>query len=181
MILDLKTGAPARWHELQVAAYEHGTPAPDIEFDAELHRYSKKGVHFPSVTQILFDMGCISEFSTFSELARDRGTAVHAACALLPDKLDWSTVDARVLPYVKSFQEWLQTTKNAGILAQEQRVYIPELDVAGTLDLRVNNGMSGTLYLQADGSLAKFKACDVRKSWAVFVSIVNFYRWKHGN
>jgi len=180
MILDLKTGAPARWHELQVAAYEHGTPAPDLDFDAELHVYRDVGEIVPSVTQILFDMGCISEFSTFSEFARDRGTAVHAACALLPERLDWSTVDDRCLPYVQSFQRWLETTK-AGILAQEQRVYLLDVDVAGTLDLRVNNGMSGTLYLQADGSLAKFKACDVRRSWAIFVSMVNVWRFKNGN
>lgn len=186
MICDLKTGAPQRWHELQVAAYEHGKVLTAADwawkFDPEKHEYTLNGYLVPSVTQILKDMDCISEFSMQSERARERGIMVHIAGSFLPDRLDWSTVDSRILGYVLSCAEWFART-GCKVEAQEQRVYIPELDVAGTLDLRgsFNTGQSGTLYLQADGSLAKFKACDVRKSWAVFVSMVNVWRWKHAN
>lgn len=183
MIIDLKTGTPERWHSLQVAAYEHGKDWY-FRFDPEKHEYRRhdnKQV-IPSVTQVLKEMGLISEWAMQSERARERGTIVHIAAALLPDRLDWSTVDSRIMGYVMSAALWFETT-GCKVEAQEQRVYIPELDVAGTLDLRgtFQSGKSGTLYLQEDGSLAKFKACDVRKDWNVFVSICNFYRWKNGD
>lgn len=181
MILDLKTGSPAPWHSLQVSAYEHGTSsrARDLDFNYERHEYSFNGYIIPSVTQILRDMGEISEFSMASERARERGTIVHSAAALLPDRLDWSTVDSRIFGYVMSAALWFDHSKCV-VEAQEQRIYIPELDVAGTFDLKCHfeKGQSGTLYLQEDGSLAKFKACDVRKSWGIFVSMVNVWRYR---
>lgn len=181
MIIDLKTGAPERWHELQVAAYDHMDCSIPLDFDDETHTYRFEGRVIPSVTQILFDMGCISEFSTWSEFARDRGTKVHQACALLPDRLDWTTVDARILPYVMSLQEWFKVSW-INIVAQEQRGYNRELGYAGTLDLRASNVQpNATLYLQQDGSLAKLKPHTDRRAWYTFVSMVNVWRWKHGN
>ena len=181
MILDLKTGAPERWHELQVSAYEHGHDS-GLEFDADKHEYSIKGQRVPSVTQILKDMGEISEFSMQSERARLRGTMVHIAGALLPDRLDWSTVDSAIFQYVMSLALWFEQT-GCVVEAQEQQVYLPDLDVAGTLDLRgsFKNGKSGTLYLQADGSLAKFKAADTRRGYQIFVSMVNVWRYRNRN
>lgn len=182
MILDLKTGAPERWHELQVSAYEHGTPYK-FAFDVDKHEYSfgDTGEKMPSVTQILKDMGEISEWSMQDERAKLRGTMVHVAGALLPDRLDWSTVDSAIFGYVMSLAVWFDQT-GCKVEAQEQQVYLPDLDVAGTLDLRgtFKNGKSGTLYLQADGSLAKFKPADTRRGWQVFVSIVNYWRYKQG-
>ena len=153
----------------------------EFEFNEEKHEYKINARIIPSVTQILKDMGAISEFSMQSEIARERGTMVHIAGSFLPDRLDWSTVDSRIMGYVLSCAEWFKTT-GCAVEAQEQRVYIPELDVAGTLDLRgsFSTGRSGTLYLQADGSLAKFKICDVRTSWAIFVSMVNVWRYRNG-
>lgn len=180
-VIDLKTGAPERWHELQVSAYEHGAAFKDYCFDEKLHLYMVLGRVIPSVTQILKDMGEISEYSMQSERARERGIMVHIAGALLPDWLDWATVDPAIFGYVLSLAKWFDQT-SCKVEAQEQRVYLPQLDVAGTLDLRgtFQNGKSGTLYLQEDGSLAKFKAADTRKGWNVFVSIVNHWRWKNG-
>lgn len=178
-IIDFKTGAPERWHSLQISGYEHLDCSIPLDFDEETHTYRFKGRVVPSVTQILFDMGCISEFSTWSEFARDRGTKVHQACALLPDRLDWSTVDARIVPYVMSFQEWLKVGW-INIMAQEQRGYNQELGYAGTLDLRVGTGSSNaTLYLQADGSLAKLKSHTDRRAWHTFVSMCNVWNWRH--
>lgn len=184
-VLDLKTGAPAPWHSLQVAAYEHANLVAGnfFDFDPQFHVYRKvSGQIVPNVTTILKDMGLISEFAMQSEHARERGTMVHIAGALLPDRLDWSTVDPRIIGYVISLAEWYDRT-GCIVEAQEQQVYIPALNVAGTLDLRgtFKNGKSGTLYLHEDGSLATFKACDVRQDYKVFASICNFWRWKNGS
>ena len=179
-VLDLKTGAPEPWHPLQVAAYDHGDPDTPLEFDAPTHTYKLCYV-IPSVTQILDEMGEISEFAKQSERARERGIMVHIAGSLLPDRLDWSTVDNEIWLYVLSLAKWFEQT-GCKVQAQEQLVYINGLDVAGTLDLRCTfaRGASGTLYLQKDGSLAKFRAVE-RNSWEVFVSIVNHWKWRQAN
>jgi hypothetical protein len=168
-----------------VAAYEHGNVDPRnllFEPNDHVYKFAVSGHIIPSVTQILKEMGEISEFAMQSERARERGTIVHIAASFLPDRLDWTTVDRRILGYVMSCAQWFETT-GCVVQAQEQRVYIPEINVAGTLDLRGTfpNGKSGTLYLQEDGSLAKFKACDVRKDWQIFVSMVNVWRYRNGN
>jgi hypothetical protein len=178
-VIDLKTGAPEPWHELQVAAYFHGNAWQPLDFDPDTHTYKYQGVAKPSVTQILDEMGEISEYSKRSERARERGLMVHIAGSLLPDRLDWTTVDSAIFGYVASLAEWFART-GCQVDAQEQRVYLEGLEVAGTLDLRCtfDRGASGTLYLQQDGSLAKFQPTDTMKSWIVFVSIVNHWKWR---
>lgn len=180
-VLDLKTGSPEAWHELQVAAYEHGVfPFNALSLDPSTHTYSLAGRVIPGVTQILDEMGEVSEFAKQNERARERGLMVHIAGALLPDRLDWSTVDSEIMGYVVSLAEWFNQT-DPEVEAQEQTVYIPELGVAGTLDLKISpRGQSGNLYLQKDGSMAKFKPAG-RNSWAVFVSIVNHWKWRNEN
>jgi hypothetical protein len=185
-VIDLKTGSPEPWHELQVAAYQHGVPSSHISLEPQTHIYTieQSGDRVPGVTQILDEMGEISEFAKKSERARERGLMVHIAGSLLPDRLDWSTVDPQIMGYVVSLAEWFRQTK-CEVQAQEQRIYIPELGVAGTLDLRASfaiapRNQNGSLYLQKDGSLAKFKPIH-RSSWAVFVSIVNHWKWRNQN
>jgi hypothetical protein len=188
MIIDYKTGAPARWHPLQIAAYEHLDCSIVPEFDEATHTYRLDGRVIPSVTQILSDMGEISEFSKQSPRARDLGLAVHAGCALLPDRLDWSTVQAEIMGDILSCMTWLERMKFE-IEAQEQRGVNRELWYAGTLDLRgvippINYQSGGTLYLQDDGSLATLKVYDSHRIyWGTFVSMVNVWNWmeKHGD
>jgi hypothetical protein len=178
MVIDLKTGAPQRWHALQVAAYEHLDCSIPLDFDEESHTYKLEGRVIPSVTQILWNMEAISECSTFIEYPRARGTAVHQACALLPDRLDWSTVDPRLVPMIASYCVWL-TGNNIRVEAQEQRGYNAELGYAGTLDLRVGNWPSGTLYLDGRGGMPKFVAHSNRRDWHTFVSMTNVYHWRN--
>lgn len=178
--IDLKSGASEAWHSLQVSAYEHGIPTK-FDFDPEKHEYRLDGRVIPSVTTILRDMGEISEFSMQSERARERGTMVHIAASFLPDNLDWSSIESSIFGYVMSAALWFEKT-GCKVEAQEQQIYLPDLDVAGTLDLRgsFQGGKSGTLYLQADGSLAKFKAADTRRGYQIFVSMVNVWRYRQG-
>jgi hypothetical protein len=182
MIVDLKTGAPAPWHSLQVAAYEKLEARPALAFDAETHTYFWNGHRVPSVTQILWDLEEISEFSTWNDFARDRGNAVHAACALLPDRLDWQSVDVRILGYLQSFMRWVER-QNINIIEQEQRGFNADLLYAGTWDLRVSKGHSGTLYLKQDGSMPTFNSYRTGQDWPTFLSMVNVWHWKerHGH
>lgn len=179
MIVDLKTGSPAKWHRLQVAAYEHLDPVIVPTFHESTHSYFVDGRRVPSVTQILFDLGEISEFSTWNELARDVGTAVHACCALLPDKLDFAEVDPRALPYVLSYLEW-ESRGNYTIKAKEQRGYNKYFGYAGTFDLETVEGYgNATLYLRADGGLANLKKYETgRADWYTFISMVNVWKWR---
>ncbi len=173
-VIDIKTGVAARWHKLQVAAYSHMDTEIELEFEPEAHVYKYDGRVIPSVTQILSALGAIPDYSTSSEWRRDAGTAVHMACALLPDRLDWSSVDWRIMPYVMSYNRWLDTVE---VVEQEKRGYNKQMRYAGTLDVRVWGSQTGTLYLQADGTMPKFiKQSDVA-DWQVFVSMVNVYHW----
>jgi hypothetical protein len=182
-IIDLKTGVPAPWHSLQVAAYEKLDAITALDFDAETHTYFMNGQKVPSVTQILWDLGEISEFSTWNDFARDRGLAVHAACALLPDRLDWRSVDLRIIGYLESFMRWVERQK-FGVFEQEQRGFNSDLVYAGTWDLRVpvSTCRSGTLYLKQDGSLPMFNSYYYGQEWPTFLSMVNVWHWKerHG-
>lgn len=152
-----------------------------IEFDEATHAYTVNGEGLPSVTQILSDLGEISEFSTASEYRRDVGIAVHAAAALLPDRLDWSSVGAESIPYLLSLQLWFDATGNT-IQAQEQRGANKNFGYAGTLDLRVLEGVGqlATLYLQGDGSMAKIVKYDNTLALKhTFSSFVNVWNWKY--
>ncbi len=179
-ILDAKTGARAPWHSLQIDAYRHLACLNPPDFDADKHEYTYRGKVYPSVTQILFAMGAISEFSTWSEYARDLGTVVHRAIAMLDDQFDWLAWDYRIWPYLYSFLEWKHKS-GAKIQAQEQRGINLELGYAGTLDLRCEWEAHGTLYLQSDGSMAKFQRQTNQNAWHVFVSMCNTFTWLRQN
>lgn len=82
-----------------------------LTFDPETHIYRLDGEVMPSVTQVLQEAGLI-DASWFTEYARTRGTAVHAACHYCDEgDLDESTLDAVILPYLegwRKFKEWLK-------------------------------------------------------------------------
>jgi len=181
MIIDIKTGGAERWHELQTAAYA-GMDLFDVDFDEGAHRYSVDGVVLPSVTQV------ITRFvpQHGDQAAMQRGTAVHIACHLLiKGILDWGTVDPRMMGWLTSFAEWLQRT-GFEVEQSEQRGANPLHGYAGTLDLRgiipgaLPSLMRGALYLQENGSIARFKAHNGRDDFKVFVGMLNFFKWEQG-
>lgn len=84
------------------------TIAPGLTFNEREHLYELDGHRLPSVTQILAGMGLVSGSEFFTEAAKARGKAVHAAVHyLLKGTLNWKTVDPRLEPYLKAFGDFL--------------------------------------------------------------------------
>lgn len=104
-----------------------------VEFKAETHEYFFNGRKVPSVTGILKEVGLIDD-EWFTEEARERGKAVHAATELLDrDDLDWDSLHPKIEPYVKAYQNF---KKDTGFIPEliEHRVYNHDYNYAGTLD-----------------------------------------------
>lgn len=119
-----------------------------IEFDEPAHTYAVVRVdaegreqrHVPrwSVTGVLKAAGYLAfdriPLATL-EAARDRGTRVHRALQFYTEgTLDWSTVAESDQGYVESGAALLESGQ-IEVLAQEVRVWHPQWDYVGTLDL----------------------------------------------
>jgi hypothetical protein len=112
----------------------------DIELDEEHHVYKVSSIVRPSVTQVLKDAGLI-DTHWYTEEARLRGKAVHAACQFLDeDDLDWETVLPAYQGYV---QGWAKFKRDSGFQIGrdgegrplvEYRLYHPVFGYCGTLD-----------------------------------------------
>jgi hypothetical protein len=108
-----------------------------IEFLEDGHKYCVDGKEYPSVTQILNDMG-LTDFSAVGAdvLARAQafGSAVHKAAELY-DKgsLDFSTVDSSIIPYLEG---WIKFKKDYDIkiIGIERQAAHPGYIYAGTID-----------------------------------------------
>ena len=131
---------------------------PELTFKAEDHSYWLGLRRVPSVTQILDEMGIISSFAK-SETAAFRGSLVHKAChLLLLGKLDWSTVDPRILGKVLAYQKFLDENPVEPIELEQMHLHKDYL-YAGTLDALVNHRKLGRfLYDLKTGSPAKYHA-----------------------
>jgi hypothetical protein len=87
----------------------------------------------PSVTQVIDAAGLVNEFSK-QEYAALRGSRAHEAGKyLFEQRLDWTSVDERILGYVQSLDKWIKLT---GFVAErcEVRLYHPILKFAGSFD-----------------------------------------------
>jgi hypothetical protein len=111
-----------------------------LDFDAATHTYRVGRQVLPSVTEVL---GPAESFAgVFDrippanlEAARDRGTYVHEAMALLVrGDLDWDSVEPQWLARIRQGERFLQES-GLTVIASELRVYSASLRVAGTLDL----------------------------------------------
>lgn len=119
--------------------------AADLAFEPETHTYTlPDGAVVPSVTQILKETGVSVDFDALMEtsarraqaitLRRQLGTAVHVDChAFDDDDILWESVDHRVLPYVKAWEQF-RSDRRLRPLTRERRVYHPGLRFCGTLD-----------------------------------------------
>jgi len=82
-----------------------------FRFDPESHAYYLGSVRIPSVTQIISGVGLISDFAR-NDAAAERGTLVHLALALFgANKLDFSTVDERIMGWVLSGVRFYESMK----------------------------------------------------------------------
>jgi len=104
-----------------------------LTFDSETHIYKVNGEVWPSVTQILKDMGFIdSRF--FTEYARERGSLAHLIIKWhCQGVLDEDTVDPALRPYLDA---WRLFVADTGFVSKQ--VEIPLCDTtyrfAGTPD-----------------------------------------------
>jgi hypothetical protein len=108
-------------------------PGYRITFQEEGHQYQIDGVSVPSVTQV------VDQLHNFTgppaTAAMERGTLIHKACELLVlDTLDWTTVDASILPEVETFAAWWKESRFKPLLV-EGLVASRRYQFAGRLDL----------------------------------------------
>lgn len=172
----------------------------------ENHIYRLRDAVIPGVTTILDTCGLISSFAKKPEAA-ERGALVHdAALLLVQGRLDWSSVDPRIIGYVLSYAQLLDHTQWL-MRAAEVMLWDKDYLFAGTFDVdfesnwladlktgapskwhplqtaaykRLNGdkGRRAGIYLQEDGSIAKFIEHTDRSDWPNFVSCLNVYRLK---
>jgi len=110
--------------------------AATLHFDADAHIYTLNGRRLPSVTQVLQQLEALDGIpADVLEHARIRGQHVHEAMALLVrDDLDWSSLDAELVPYIEGGKRFLEES-GLTVIASELRVACSRIGCAGTLDL----------------------------------------------
>jgi len=112
---------------------------PSLRFDEPAHEYyldhdSGRSEKLPSVTEIIDHFGLINAYSKNKEAAI-RGQYIHKAAEFLFEhRLNWSSLDERILGYIQSLEKWITLT---GFVAErcEVQLYHPELLYAGTFDV----------------------------------------------
>lgn len=74
------------------------------------HTYTYNGRRIGGVTEILKSLGLVDD-RWFQEHHRQRGNAVHVGMQLLiTGQLDWSTVDPRIVGYLRAGENFLRDT-----------------------------------------------------------------------
>ena len=180
--------------------------ATDFSFRSEDHTYWLAGVRLPSVTEILRACGLVFQGQ---ESYLWRGRVIHRCCELLArGLLDWRSVDPRILPWVQSYDKFLQHQKWIAH-AVEFSSYSKSYFFAGTWDADFQDGWlidlksggaakwhklqiggywhlngehrktrCGTLYLQDDGAIARLVEHNGREGWRDFQTFLNYYNLK---
>lgn len=105
-----------------------------LEFDAAEHVYSVNGRTLPSVTQVLNTQFPLNVPQDRLEFARALGKEIHYTTELYDrDKLDISSVDLRVMPYLEAWMKF-RREMSCKIVEVEKQVHHSMLNFAGTLD-----------------------------------------------
>lgn len=112
-----------------------------FRFDPSDHSYYLGDRRLIGVSEAIQAAG-LKDFSRVEpavlERARQRGTAVHAACHYLDDgDLDWSTVSPEIEPYVRAWERFKKDT-GVELLRIEKPLFHATLGYAGTPDRVVN-------------------------------------------
>lgn len=106
-------------------------------FDSASHSYvlMPGSRRVPSVTQVLEATGIAPDFSFLDPYYRERGRAIHTAMSLeLLGRLDDSTLDDRVRPFIEHGRAWLEALEVTPLVV-EHRWCHTVLEYGGTLDL----------------------------------------------
>ena len=187
IICDVKSGSSAPWHKLQVAAYALAWKEGDagaITFDAETHTYHAGDEEIPGVSAILRDTGRQSSFAGMNPFYAQKGTYVHRAIELDCDgKLDETTVDEEVLPYLTAWRKFRADT-DFEVAATEQIVFHPVHRYCGRFDLLLaarNKEVNGAaiLYLKKTGkySWKRLSPTELAEATAAWIQTVREYCW----
>lgn len=103
-----------------------------LVFDEEHHRYKLDGVVIPGVTSILSTV--LGGGERYSDLHRDRGTAVHRACQFHDEgALDEGSVAELVYGYLTGWKKFIAES-GAIVVDIELSVVSRRYGFAGTLD-----------------------------------------------
>lgn len=88
-----------------------------VEFTAHDHTYRANGRVYPSVTQILSDMGFYGNAAAyFTEYSRDRGRFIHQLVQYhIEGVLDEESIDPVLRPY---FDAWLSFEQDTGFVSE---------------------------------------------------------------
>lgn len=112
--------------------------ADPVAFNEADHSYSVAGTPTLSVTRVLSLAGMIGGEEWFTESARQRGDAAHAACHYDDEgELEEASVDPVVLPRLQAWRAIREPLLSAGwaFLLREQPLGSSALRLAGTPDV----------------------------------------------
>ena len=108
---------------------------PEVDFTESDHSYRVGGARYPSVTQVIADMGLYgSAADYFTEWSRERGSFVHRIIQWhLSGELDEATIDPALAPY---FDAWRRFEREAGYVSDAcEKVMASDFyKFAGTVD-----------------------------------------------
>src|SRR5215475_10749909 len=123
----------------------------------EHHIYRIAGEIKPGVSQIIDHAGLIPDWCK-QEFAAQKGTAIHEGSRLLlQHRLDWDSVDLRILPYLKSLDLFIRTT---GLMATTiEHPDYHHLGYCGTWD------MTGVFLMSVNHAIW----CDLDDDWLIDV------------
>lgn len=126
-----------------------------LSFEPQTHTYRVGGVIYPSVTEVLGPAETFAGLfdgvpAAALEVAKDRGSYVHEAMALLArGSLDWDSLADPWVQYIRTGERFL-TDSEIVVTGSEVPVYSERLRVAGTIDLLgVWRGRSALLDFKA--------------------------------
>lgn len=142
----------------------------------------------PHVTTILDRAGLIDS-TWFTDEARDKGSALHAATHFLDEgDLDWSTVDPSVLPRLRQYQKFKDELRPE-ILSIEEAVENETLQYCGRLDRRLKiAGREGVLDIKGPArapwqaiQVVMYSACFLRPlaRWTLHLSDERYQLIEH--
>ena len=121
-----------------------------MDFNEEKHEYKENGVVYPSVTQILQNIGISEDFSAVKEdvlvKAQMRGTAIHAQVESVLNMNDYEAVGEEALSIINFVREKAQEL--GGEIVCEQMVISKNkiYPYAGRYDLGIIKGKDIYLY-----------------------------------
>lgn len=124
-----------------------------LAFDEATHTYRHDGQVIPGVTGILAPLTDLSAVpADILAAASAFGTAVHLATELLDQgRLDMSSVDAALLPYLDAWRQFC-SDHGAEWTHIEARLYHPALRYAGTVDrMGVVDGVPSIVDIKTSG------------------------------